>query len=715
MTFFKKSASKVVSAGIMCAASLIAPASLNAADSGYEPHIFGYLSWCENQQDFGWYQIHPEGGQTCIWIDETDVHPAYFITGWVIDDKLCGIYGNHSEAHYIEYYVKNGEFISISPEIDIDGANHYRYISTGAYNPNDGYVYGFSYNASFTQDYFVKAPASDISKVEIIREMPRFYVAGSACAFNTKDNHLYCVDRFGDFIRIDVHGNFELAASYPFTGGTAVADYAMGMAYSPREDCFYWNRQFASFESDLVRIDAKTYQYTKVYDLPIFDHYTVMSCIDSDGHDQGPALPTLVSAVFEPGSDSREMTYTLPTLAADGTALPSEIEWTCICRPLEETVTGKGAPGSQVNVNFADIPTGEVQIEFYASVDDKKGASNFYNAWAGMDYPAYPLNLKISNQGGGDFDLTWDAVTTGAHGGYFDSSDVKYAVFVNGKQEVLTSDTSARIVLPRSNVKKQYTIVVYAYAHDNLSEDAAYIQIEVSNSTDYIFTLDAADEDLSEVKYFNPDSDNSEWKVVTDFWGNRAFFCRADANNASNDWLITPPISFTKTENKYEISLSACANSNTKKDEYIEVRMGTEPTPEAMQAICILPKSQVTGTTYKELKSLFDVPGEGVYYIGLHAISDAGMAGVYVKNMKVAFTDTPSGVNTISAEIAPIVIPAEGGAYVCNSESLSVEVYSIDGRKASSLVPAECKAFVALPAGAYVVRVGSQSTKVIVK
>lgn len=712
MKLFPKQLSRLALIGAVATISALPEAS-QAATPKNDPNVYGYLSWCENKEDFGWYKFDTSTGlMDQVWLDKTDVNPAYFITGWVRDGKLCGIYGNHSTEMYIEYNVKTGVLLT-AYEIDIEGPNHYRYIATGAYNPVDDYVYGFSFNSDFSKDYFVKAPASDISKVEIIREMPRYYTMCMSCCFNTKENMMYGIDFLGDLIRIDTYGNFDVAQSYNLNDERKLANYATGMCYSPREDCYFWNTQFASYESLFTRIDAKNYQFKKVSELLMFDHFTVLSCIDSDGCDNGPKAPEFVASTIAAGATSGEITYKMPTEMADGSEMPAMLTWTA--GNGDQTLSGTAAPGEEVKVAYENLKAGQHSFEMYASNENIKGAAHFHNIWVGKDVPAYPRNLKAVSRGWGDYELSWQPVTTGAHGGHFAADDVVYAIFVNGKQQMLTSDTKAVVNLPAQGASTKYSVIVYAVNDDLLSEDAAILTIESLAGGGYLLDITPDSDNAGEMKVFNQDNDASTWSVTKDFWGDRAWFCNSDKINRADDWLITPALDFGNVDNKYELIVNMCANSNTKKDEYLEVYMGNTPDPSSMTMVSILPKTQITGTKYKEISQKFEVPETGTWYIGFHCVSNPDMAGIYLKNVKVAFTnEEASGINAVSHDKVN-VRALRGGICITGAAGQEAEIYSIGGHNLSAHQVASDSENIDLEAGFYLVRCGGKTFKLVVK
>lgn len=112
-------------------------------------------------------------------------------------------------------------------------------------------------------------------------------------------------------------------------------------------------------------------------------------------------------------------------------------------------------------------------------------------------------------------------------------------------------------------------------------------------------------------------------------------------NNAGDDWLITPGL---RLEAGKGYDLTAILGSYNKyNEEKYEICLGTAPTAEAM-TIQVVPPTATT-TCYKdnpEVKGTLEVPGDGVYYVGIHCISDKNKMSLYCVSIDVEQGYAPS-------------------------------------------------------------------------
>ena len=95
---------------------------------------------------------------------------TYFNVVYLRNGILCGNLGNATVMNYLEFSIEDGRQLE-EREFDVQGENAIRRMVSGAYNPDDDHVYGFSSNIDQSRWYFVKAPARNPEKTEIVREM----------------------------------------------------------------------------------------------------------------------------------------------------------------------------------------------------------------------------------------------------------------------------------------------------------------------------------------------------------------------------------------------------------------------------------------------------------------------------------------------------------------------------------------------------------------
>ncbi len=150
--------------------------------------------------------------------------------------------------------------------------------------------------------------------------------------------------------------------------------------------------------------------------------------------------------------------------------------------------------------------------------------------------------------------------------------------------------------------------------------------------------------------------DGSTWNFVTnsdDDWFARYMY---SPDNDADDWLMSPAIKL-EAGKAYRMSFDT---RNRGEDERIEVKMGTDKTPEAMTTEVIAP-TDVQWYENQKLKSeVFQVEATGYYHFGIHAISDVNHYFVYADNIRVEVVDNrvPEAVSDLAAVPTPQVLEA---------------------------------------------------------
>lgn len=113
--------------------------------------------------------------------------------------------------------------------------------------------------------------------------------------------------------------------------------------------------------------------------------------------------------------------------------------------------------------------------------------------------------------------------------------------------------------------------------------------------------------------------------------------------NTGDDWLISPGLKL-KTGSPYLLSYDLKTGSYPEK---YEIKMGTAATAEAM-TITLAEVVELKNTTYTTYGAGVTVPADGVYYIGIHAVSDPDQGWIYLQNFKVADGSMPAAVDSLT-------------------------------------------------------------------
>ena len=132
-------------------------------------------------------------------------------------------------------------------------------------------------------------------------------------------------------------------------------------------------------------------------------------------------------------------------------------------------------------------------------------------------------------------------------------------------------------------------------------------------------------------------------------------FCSSSADEANDDWLITPAI-YLEAGKNYQVSVQLRGRNVERK---MEIMAGQEATAEGM-SIRVTGVENVTTDAYHMHKGTFIAPTDGEYMIGFHDVSDAAeRAYLYLADIIVSEA-APGGAPAAPTDFT--VVPGENAA-----------------------------------------------------
>jgi len=145
------------------------------------------------------------------------------------------------------------------------------------------------------------------------------------------------------------------------------------------------------------------------------------------------------------GAETAEISFTAPTLDADGKTLNGTVKVN-LYREDEPTPFYSSAelqPGASGTTTDTDAFAGETWYIAKAENASGEGAGSRADAWIGVDVPEAAGNLSACLNAQGQIQLTWTAPTASLHQGYIDYNALKYQItrIVNGQMKSLGSVT----------------------------------------------------------------------------------------------------------------------------------------------------------------------------------------------------------------------------------------------------------------------------------
>ncbi|MBO4871104.1 MAG: dockerin type I repeat-containing protein [Muribaculaceae bacterium] len=410
-------------------------------------------------------------------------------------------------------------------------------------------------------------------------------------------------------------------------GNTGVTSaYANSGCLDPITGVYYYNT-CNMYESSLYAIDTETATATHIYTFPNNDEWGAMWMLPRLS-DAVPAAPKNVQATFD-GLEGF-VSFTMPNTLANGQMEMGKATYTVYVDGVA-TATGEAMYGSKVNVDLTMEHGGQVVVAVALSND--QGESDVVRQTATVGDAAVPAPATVTlAKSGNNFRVTWDAV---------DVSGVTYSVTrYPDAVDVATGLTTTTFTEPIPNGgRTNYFYSVTAYLGNAQSKPTRSNYLAAGQFTLPYSNHFETEDRAKELTYINANNDTYEWTyaVNCNLRGEHGIYVPKNNRELTfweqmqgvvpetDDWAITPGLmleggkSYTVTYRVF--SMYEYSNYT----ERYEVKMGTSPTVAAMTTQIKGPTIVLTGNyAPREDCTVFTAPADGVYYIGLHGISQGG-------------------------------------------------------------------------------------------
>lgn len=533
------------------------------------------------------------------------------------DVTLLGLFsvGNYR----CDFDVETGEIVSA----ELTGT---RFYPSTTYCEADGYVYGMGYNADGVEG-IVRSPIDDMTVTELIRPLTTYDILLTGICYNSGDNHFYGINAYGELVKFDSKfADYEILRTAAQLGVPNFYPYYGALCYDEYDNTIYWNAQ-TSVGAKLVMIDASSYAARTLFDYEAGDEYSSMCAKPRDVSAAAPAAGRLVSVNVEGLANHGEVVYTLPSTAVNGSKLEGSLEWVLKVNG-EECNKGAAAPGETVTIPLYALEQGENIIRVYAkNTAGELGAAATGSVWVGNDVPSAPKNVTLSAT-----QISWDAVTTGAHNGYIDPAEVTYQAYLNGTALGLpTKETSVAVDINTTGSLKAYEATVVAYFADNESEAASSNKLIEGDPLTMPATIYPTAEQWNVCQ--TTSSTTVGWKFGDPGIDSDCIYIGYDENNQLDAWVFLPAVEISDLSHFVELKADICAFSEKYPLEWLDIAYGSEAKPEAMNMI--VSDFQPAYGTPETYTFNFKPAKAGVYYIGFHATSDPDMFGMLIQNIKL--------------------------------------------------------------------------------
>lgn len=537
-----------------------------------------------------------------------------------------------------------------------------------AYNPVDKLIYGCFWKADKSGwELGTVDPTAFSSNYNrpTIAELPSIL---TGMAF-TPDGKLYAVDMEGVLYSIatDSGAMTKIGATgfVPNKSGSATIDDKTGE--------MYWVA-VCEKGSYLCKVDRETGKATKLLDLPYGEQLKGLHIYRPSVPAAAPGYASDVKFNFEKATHNGTVSFTMPSTTFDGAKGVGDATYT-VTIAGSTVATGTAAFGAQVK----DIPVeaaadGAQLATVVISNTAGSGPAHKIEVFVGAGIPNSPASVT-AQYFQGEFNVNWDAVTTSSNNCYIDPAEVTYTVTRLPDNVVVLKDSKELslkdgVAIPAEPTTYSYSVTASYAGKTSTAAVSSGIRLGALTPP-YINNFDK-EENISEFTIINSNNDVFKWT-----WTKDGMAVPASNSLDMNDWLITPPFLMKKG---YAYQLSADAQGMyTNVNEKFEVKMGSSPTAEAMNIDVLAPKTVIYGSEPSQV--LITPEEDGMYYIGIHAISPSGSGALYLKSVEVGeelLLTAPQAVSDLNA------VPASDDS---NKVTVSFKApeKSIDGAVITSL------------------------------
>lgn len=186
---------------------------------------------------------------------------------------------------------------------------------------------------------------------------------------------------------------------------------------------------------------------------------------------------------------------------------------------------------------------------------------------------------------------------------------------------------------------------VIPYGASGVGEKSEEITVFLSSILTVPYTFDLASDIISTFSVIDNNADGKTWKWSASY----GTYYGYNSANAADDYLISAPFRLEAGKN-YMITVGAKGSKNF--PERLEVLVGQEATVAGLTQT-VIPATEVATGNFDDYEGEFTVSADGIYYIAVHAISDADKFNLQLNKLSIekgAEPTAPAAATDLTAE-----------------------------------------------------------------
>ncbi len=493
-----------------------------------------------------------------------------------------------------------------------------------AVNPVDDAIYGLFYNEDVT--------ALRLGTVEftadgpVVTEIAPVDGMWNALAID-KDGKGYAISKEGDLYSLNLN-----TGAMTLIGATGTAtQYLSGACIDTATGRMFWAVS-TDLGGYLYEVNTTTGAATLLADFANGEEVAGMYIPAPEAAPKAPAKVTNLSATFPDGKLIGSLTFTVPTTLYDGTPAEGSVKY---------KVTANGDLVDLASVQYGETVTIEPvtvyetgMVNFVVVLTNEAGDSPKASTkcFVGNGVPAAPKNVHAEYVNGA-MNVTWEAVTASADGGYVNPDQVTYTVAAKtGNTEVIVAKDIKGLSMTQSfPVPEKLTVYTYTVTakFDNSTSVAGVSNAVVLGNIipPYSCALNSAD-DAAFWTILDANADGKTWTYST----SNGWSVQWNSSLAMDDWMISKAVKL-EAGKAYRVSIDAKSNSTTYVEK-IELCYGASATAEGMTNT-LIPVTVLNGNQFHNLSGWIISERNQTVYIGIHGVSDADQLRLSVANFAI--------------------------------------------------------------------------------
>lgn len=615
-----------------------------------EADIFGQLRYQKNVNGTGLIKLDTTNPNSFKWI-----HDYGYIPGKT-PILTAGTYvGN-------EYYAYETTFYSnvLMPEaISIVDVNTGKYtakrkivnseteapliIDDMTYDPKTDRIFGVHYDTdkNVSDIYEIDRTTLEIRRVATTSKLLFTLSADNGFLYSVRMTARNCALCKIDESSIDENSlTCDIKDVSPASGtGVSMGNYSQSMEFDKTTHRLWWLAQTSDGNAYLVELDPnsgtainKTLITSELQLLAMAIPYQYVA-------DSAPSYPRLFTAkADDKGGLKAVLNWTMPSADYRNNEL-TELSGAKVYRngELLSTLTST-QPGT--DMSYTDTPANDgyyiYKVVPYNNAGD--GVYKEYAAFVGEDLPGEPQQVTLTATTNGTAKVSWNAPEEGKQGGYFDKASLKYNVVRMPDNATIiegTTLTSITDIVPES---KGYSYIVTSVNKKGTGASATSNTLAIGPEDKVPFTSPLTSQaDFERWTAVDNNGDNNTWSFYVPT--QTTTYDRSD--NAADDWLFSPALSFEKGKTyqvRYTYSTANWVSPGS-----------MQPVMEKMKVwLCKNAAVDGNGTLIKSTgsfhtasnifyygKDLFQPTEDGAARVAFQACSDANCGQIYLKDVSV--------------------------------------------------------------------------------